>query len=91
MSRAVMFVDAPRQVDLEVTEGVSGGLVPSIQIAAITYAAQLLSAALLWTRLPLDKAIESFSKDFLARLRAIEVSVPTLEEWSRAVAFAQGR
>lgn len=91
LHRGVMFVDAPKQNDLEIASGVTGSLVPSLQVAAITSAARLLSDALLWARLPLDKAIESFAKDFLARLREIEVGVSTLEEWTRAVAVAQGR
>lgn len=91
LNRAVMFVDAPQQMDLEAHVAVNAHFVRSTQVAAFTSAAPLLADALLWARLPLDKAIESFSKDFLARLRAIEVTVPTLEEWSRAVAVAQGR
>ena len=90
VSRAIMFVDAPRQIDLSLHVAVNNHFIPTTQVVAFTSAAHLLADAFLWARLPLETAIESFSSAFLIRLREIEVSVPTLKEWSRAVAIAQG-
>lgn len=91
VSRAVMFVDAPRQTNLDVHVAANNHFIRTTQVVAFTSAGHLLADALLWAHLPLETAIESFSRGFLVRLREIEVSVPTLREWSRAVAVAQGR
>jgi SacI restriction endonuclease len=89
--RAVMFVDAPQQMDLDLHVTVTNQLAPATQVAAFASASLLLADALLWAKLPLESAIDAFSKGFLRRLRDIEVTVPTLREWSRAVAVAQSR
>lgn len=91
VGRAVMFVDAPQQIALDVHVLIDTHFIRGIQVAAFTSAARLLADALLWARLPLENAIEAFSKNYLTRLREIEVTVPTLQEWSRTVAVAQGR
>ncbi|WIE60955.1 restriction endonuclease, SacI family [Curtobacterium sp. MCLR17_032] len=89
--RAVMFVDAPHQIDLTAHVQVNNQLIRTTQVSAFTSASQLLAAALLWSAAPLESAIESLSARFLERLREIEVTLATLQEWSRAVAIAQGR
>ncbi|MCQ1987536.1 restriction endonuclease, SacI family [Arthrobacter sp. zg-Y844] len=90
LNRGVMFVDAPQQIRLEIHVGINNHS-RITQVAAFTSAARLLGDALLWANSPLENAIDSFSKAFLVRLREIEVTLPTLQEWSRAVAVAQGR
>lgn len=89
LHRAVMFVDAPRQRQLD-TEKVSreSGL-EHLQLELFECAADLLLAGLLWSHQAQDVSIANFSKHLLARLREIEVSVETLEEWRRAVAIVQ--
>jgi hypothetical protein len=91
VSRAVMFVDAPQQMELGTHVAVNNMLIGATQVAVFGSAAHLLTDALLWARLPLEAAIESFSERFLARLREIEATLPMLQEWSRAVAVARGR
>lgn len=91
VSRAVMFVDSPHQIELGAHIAANNRFVPTTYVAAFTSAAGLLAEVLLWSKLPLYGAVEAFSETFLSRLREIEVTVPTLEEWSRAVAIAQGR
>jgi hypothetical protein len=89
VGRAVMFVDAAQQIDLDIHVKVNNQVVRGTQVSAFTSAASLLASTLLWTQLPLESAIESFSKRLVIRLQEIEVTVPTLHEWSRAVAVAQ--
>ncbi|UCR88079.1 restriction endonuclease, SacI family [Mycetocola spongiae] len=91
VERAVMFVDAPQQVDLNLDAAVIMQRLQTPQVVFISSAAELLSGSLLWAPLPLEKAIEAFSKNFLDRLLEIEVTVPTLEEWGRAATVAQAR
>lgn len=91
VSRAVMFVDAAQQIDLDMHVTVNNQIVRATQVSAFTSAASLLASTLLWAQLPLESAIESFSKRLVIRLQEIEVTVPTLQEWSRAVAVAQSR
>ncbi|MFZ7087241.1 restriction endonuclease, SacI family [Curtobacterium sp. RRHDQ10] len=91
VSRAVMFTDAPQQIDLKAHVAVNNQMLGSIQVAAFGSAAELLADTLLWARLALEPAIDSFTKRLLVRLQEIEVTVPTLQEWSRAVAVAQSR
>jgi hypothetical protein len=91
VSRAVMFVDAPQQIDLQAHVFVNNQVARGTQTSGFSSAAQLLASTLLWAQLPLEAAIESFSKRLLLRLQEIEVTVPTLEEWARAVSVAQSR
>lgn len=91
LHRAVMFVDAPLQPELDagVISRESG--LEEVQVEVFECAADLLLSTLLWAHLPQEKAIQAFSQRLLARLREIEVSIPTLEEWPRAVSIAQAR
>jgi hypothetical protein len=84
VSRAVMFVDAVPQINLEMHVAVNNQAVSNTQTSAFTSSAQLLANSLLWAQLP-------FSRRLLIRLQEIEVTLPTLEEWRRAVAVAQSR
>lgn len=91
LHRAVMFVDAPRQQPLETRNVARETGLEEVQVEVFECAADLLFSTLLWAHQPQEKAIEAFSKGLLARLREIEVSLPTLEEWTRAVAVAQAK
>lgn len=91
VSRAVMFVDAPQQIDLDLHASIRNQAHRSTQLSVYSSASHLLSSTLLWAKMPLESAVEQFSTGFLGRLREIEVRLPTLEEWSRAVAVAQKR
>ncbi|MCS6560292.1 restriction endonuclease, SacI family [Curtobacterium poinsettiae] len=91
VSRAIMFVDAPQQIDLAVHVMINNQRRSAVQVEAYGSAAQLLGACSLWSQLPLGSAIEHFAERFLARLREIEVPTDTLKEWERAVAVAQSR
>lgn len=89
--RAVMFVDSPDQKDLDAEQVMAAGGISTTQVAVYTSAARLLANVFIWAKEPLDDTIESFSEGFLDQLRHIEVTVPTLQEWTRAVAIARGR
>lgn len=91
LHRAVMFVDAPQQSELDAKSISREAGLEEVQVELFTCAADLLLSALLWAHLPQDKAIQNFSQGLLSRLREIEVSIPTLEEWTRAVAVAQAK
>lgn len=91
LHRAVMFVDAPQQTNLDARAISREAGLEEVQIEVFECAADLLLSTLLWAHLPQEKAIEAFSQRLLTRLREIEVSVPTLEEWTRAVAVAQAK
>ena len=91
LRRAVILVDAPQQPRLDTrTVSREAGL-EEVQIEVFECAADLLLSVLLWAHLSQEKAIQAFSQGLLARLREIEVSLPTLEEWTRAVAVAQAK
>lgn len=90
VDRAVMFMDTPQQPVLDAQGTSRDGAINSTQIVVFDSATSLLEDALLWASLPLNEAISCFSKNFLVRLREIEVRTPTLQEWSRAVSIAQG-
>lgn len=89
LGRAIMFVDAPLQIELGPHIAVNNRSGRSTQIAAFTSAPELLAESFLWARRPLPDAIDAFATDYLTRLQEIEVTVPTLQEWARAVAIAQ--
>jgi len=92
VSRAVMFVDAPQQkANLPAHVQVNNQLRSGVQVEAYDSAAKLLAACSLWSKLPLESAIERFAERFLVRLRDIEVPTDTLKQWERAVAVAQSR
>lgn len=91
VGRAVMFVDAPQQIDLDAHAKINNQLRSAVQVEVYSSAARLLAACSLWSELPLDVAIEKFAERFLVRLRDIEVPINTLKEWERAVAVAQSR
>ncbi|MEX5256926.1 restriction endonuclease, SacI family [Kocuria arenosa] len=91
VDRAVMFVDAPQQMDLATHVAVDNHFRPAVQVTVYSSAASLLAASALWARLPLQATIETFSERFLVRLRDIEVTLQTLKEWQRAVAVAQSQ
>lgn len=97
VGRAVMFVDAPisgadaQRADLLKYATVPNELLPATQMSVMPGASQLLAASLLWANTSLEEAIMAFSTHFLERLREIGVKLPTLEEWSRAVAVSRGR
>lgn len=89
--RAIVFVDSAEQQSLEVDELTRSNGPTDMQVMVFTSFASLLSSALLWTNRPLGEAIETFTKRMLERLREIEVSVSSLDEWARAVATSHGR
>jgi len=89
--RAVMFVDAAYQLNLDEHVQAQNQLIRTTQVTAFTAAPQLLAAALVWANAPLESAIASFSSRFLERLQEIELTLSTLQEWSRAVAVARSR
>lgn len=91
IGRAIVFVDAAGQQEFEVHDPVHDRPLPHIQLAVFTSASRLLADTLLWSRLSIGEAIQAFSRGLLDRLRAIEVSPLTLEEWTRAVAVARSR
>lgn len=91
VERAIMFVDAANQIDLTTHVLVHAHHEPSVHLAAFSSASQLLGDCLLWSPIPLTDAIQAFSTSFLLKLRQIEATTQTLQEWSRAVAVAQGR
>ncbi|MFT4188051.1 MAG: restriction endonuclease, SacI family [Aeromicrobium sp.] len=91
LQRAVMFVDAPQQPALDMRSIAREAGLEDIQVETFESASDLLFSTSLWSRLPLNKAIQMFSQGLLARLREIEVAVPTLEEWARAIAVAGAR
>jgi hypothetical protein len=87
--RAVVFVDARQHAQLDSIVVARDARMS--QVAVFDSAASLLTEALLWSNSPLEKAVDRFAKGLLVRLREIEVTTPTLQEWSRAVAVAQSR
>ena len=91
LHRAVMFVDAPQQPELDARSVSREAGLEQVQVEKFECAADLLLSTLLWAHLPQEKAIQTFSQRLLARLREIEASIPTLEEWTRAVAVAQAK
>lgn len=90
IDRAVLFVDASNQDALNSREiSVSAGIANS-NIIIFEDGVSLLESALMWTSYEIASAIEIFSDRVLVRLREIEVKTQTLQEWTRAVAVAQG-
>ncbi|WP_060915351.1 restriction endonuclease, SacI family [Microbacterium oleivorans] len=89
LGRAIMFVDAPLQSELGSHVAINNYHIRTTQVAAFTSAPELLAESFLWAKLSLPDAIETFTTDYLTKLREIEVTVPTLQEWARAVAVAQ--
>jgi hypothetical protein len=91
LSRAIMFVDAPKQTDLTSHASVLGKVQPAVHAAVFGSVSQLLADSILWSPLPLDEAVQKFTSSFLARLVEIEATTQTLQEWSRTVAVARAR
>lgn len=90
IGRAVVFVDAAPTKESEVGEVLSDLMRRGRLTQAVVFATsrRLLEDALLWSPRPSAGVIAKFVDNFLTRLRDIEVSVLTLNEWKRAVAVA---
>lgn len=91
VNRAVLFVDSSQQEKLEVESIANDVGTQGTQLIVFDSAAALLEGVFLWARIPLPNAVEAFAKGLLTRMKEIELTVPTLQEWSRAVAIAQGK
>lgn len=89
--RAVMFVDASGQAFLNPAAIIRDAGLAETQVVVFDSAAKLLEAVFLWASRPLSEAVAGFSKGLLVRLREIEGTTQTLQEWSRAVSVAQSR
>lgn len=63
----------------------------AVQVALFESAAELVDAALAWTDLLLSDATARLADRVLVRLREVEVSRATLEEWARVIAVVQAR
>lgn len=89
--RAVLFVDAPHQVPLDVGNVVQALGAHYLHVATFMSVTDLLGAVFLWSKTSDEMAAKSFSERMLDHLKEIEVAPASLEEWARAVAVAQGR
>ncbi|MEZ5190428.1 MAG: restriction endonuclease, SacI family [Schumannella sp.] len=82
IGRAMLFVDFPahRRIVREEVEShaVRAGVV---HLSVFESVGELLDAAVAWTDVPLATATERFATRMLYRLREIEVSKSTLDEW----------
>lgn len=89
--RAIMFVDSSAQTLLNIGHETKDAARNGVQLAVYVSVTELLGDTFLWSNVPGGKIAEQFSQQMLAKLREIEVSVTSLEEWARAVAIAQSR
>jgi len=89
--RAVMLVDAAGQKSLDPRAAARDANAPEVLVLTFNSATELLESALLWPSEIVGQSVKVFSDNLLRRLREIEASQATLEEWARAVAVAQSR
>ncbi|WP_423058128.1 restriction endonuclease, SacI family [Brevibacterium linens] len=90
IDRAVLFVDAANQEVLDSREIAASSGMENSNITIFEDSISILESALMWTSYEISSAVKILSERVLRRLREIEVSTQTLQEWTRAIAVAQG-